>query len=652
MLPLLTLVFANFVLVYAEEGLVNVPFNSRHFDGEDGPWPSIPIEAVNSSTQFDIFPTFWNGSIFVKQRDCTDDLPAIESLQSVYRCQDDITFPRFYQDDAADDRRELVAGSWYNTIWSNRTTTLPIGEDYMNFAQSIQLEGSFRPRNVEIGIGEQTFSTSAIVSDNWKYELSNYSRTAPLLTSLLSLPQVARSLTEDGSTSSPFFSYHMGSISPAPVPGSLVFGGHNKNHILGKTTTFNVTAQYGTESKLGVVALHIGVETGFLPLDTLRLTNGSYPQGPYNLDPYAFTETDSQSWYSSMYLEPGEYAFHLYPYHCDALARVLSLTWDPIRNLYKWNHHPDHPIFRSPVYLEFAMAGLKDDEEFNSYIYDPPTQPNIKIKIPLAALQHTFHSTTMNNQSDTLPPTRYFPCASTYHESEAWRGYPRLGRAFFQAAWVGGYLHDGPRMEHWLAQAPGPDGFKDDDEDDLTTERIQTGTPAEPNAWTKSWSSVLPIWTLDADGNTTLADLNAEPERMSRAKKLGIEVGVPIAAVLVVGVLLFFTIKYCVKARRAEKKRRKAIREEDEVARDMERRGLIAEMEREERGREKEAVLEEQRVSSTASSRRGDGGGGEDVIEVLESRYAASSRRRISSGVTENVSLLGDEDLGSVGRAR
>jgi hypothetical protein len=108
---------------------------------------------VNSSTQFDVFPTFWNGSIFVKQVACSNDLPTVESVESDYRCQDDLPFPRFVQHDAADDRRNLTTPTWYSGIWSNETTTLPLGENYINFADLTQLDGHYSPRLVDIGSG-------------------------------------------------------------------------------------------------------------------------------------------------------------------------------------------------------------------------------------------------------------------------------------------------------------------------------------------------------------------------------------------------------------------------------------------------------------------------------------------------------------------
>ncbi|KAI1737572.1 hypothetical protein F4680DRAFT_450836 [Xylaria scruposa] len=127
---------------------------------------------------------------------------------------------------------------------------------------------------------------------------------------------------------------------------------------------------------------------------------------------------------------------------------------------------------------------------------------------------------------------------------------------------------------YWLAQAPGPSGIEGNSAQDFIevasgTISNMTGVKLEANAWTKSWSNVLPIWTLDHDGVTTLDQLNAIPPRQQT--NLGAKVAAPIVGTAVVLLSLFFGARGIRRSRVNNTRIRREISEEDAAAREIER---------------------------------------------------------------------------------
>ncbi|KAI1363999.1 hypothetical protein F5Y08DRAFT_308039 [Xylaria arbuscula] len=394
---------------------------------------------------------------------------------------------------------------------------------------------------------------------------------------------MAASLLGTGKISSQFSSFHMGSVEPL-VNGSLVIGGYDNNTIMGDLLNWTeVYNSYGNPNELGSLTLthiYIGVESGFLPLETLKLNNHSFPQGPYKQEPGSLRENINITATDSIIIEPGTPYIHLSRRACDSLAKILDLEYDITRNLYLWTYPPDHPIFQSPIYLELLITPTSIRDVY----YSEVEYPEVSIKIPMASLQHTFHATTRAINGSLLPPARYFPCSPRDHE---WNGgiatWPRLGRAFLQSAFIASsfkYNDTADTMaDYWLAQAPGPGGLREGSVENLIEVASgaipnRTGVKMEADAWTRSWSSVLPIWTLDLDGVTTLEQLNAVPETPHQSN-LGIKVAVPIVGILVVLLALYFGVKSIYRSRVDNARIKREIEDEDAAAREVERLGLL-----------------------------------------------------------------------------
>ncbi|KAI3320907.1 hypothetical protein HD806DRAFT_505315 [Xylariaceae sp. AK1471] len=577
-------VFAAFAATAAAR-LIKVPFNNQpgaHLSPDiDGPWPTLQLnyEASQGNLTLNAYLTLSNASLLVEPQTCADEV-----ANGTLRCGE-FAFPEFYLNSSITKQVGLGLESltpWdvgSLTPWDNISLT---GRPGLDFSRFMSLGGNITGINFTSNLAGLSIETPAVVGEKLTTLASNDSRPVPILNSMISLPKIVASLSETGRVSSPFSSFHMGSVEP-PVNGSLIVGGYDNNKIMGDlmgwTETYN---SYGNPGSTGLTLTHIyvGVESGFLPLENFKLNNQSFPQGPYTLDPSILYESRNST-ASGVIIEPGAPYLHLRSELCDQLAELLDLEYDPTRNLYLWSYPPDHPVFRSPVYLELVITPEKYSLVYSE---DEEIYPKVSIKIPMASLQHTFHATTRATNGSLLPPARYFPCSpfeSNPHSIVTW---PRLGRAFLQSAFFGSCFKYNDTADtvanYWLAQAPGPAGTEENAED-LTevasgTMPNRTGVKLEANAWTKSWSSILPIWTLDHDGVTTLDQLNGTPEDMQQTN-LGLKVAVPIVGTAAALLTLFFGIKSIYRSHVKNKRIRREISEENATAREMERLMMLEE---------------------------------------------------------------------------
>ncbi|KPI41557.1 uncharacterized protein AB675_9090 [Cyphellophora attinorum] len=610
--------------------------------GIDGPWPVIEVLYSDGQDALQLYPTFLNASVLIRPQQCGDAV-----TNDTYQCSE-VTYPRFYEANASGPTETLYNTPVnYSRPWTN-TTEFYNNSRSLDVGKVMALEGGqYSLEDVNITIpGELHVLMPSYVIDHPIALMSNNSMESPLLTGLFSLPYTAARLVETGQTESEFFSIHGGSVEPN-VPGSLVMGGYDNNRILGNLVNAGQTGFAGESwfsySGLAITNVNIGVKAGFLPLDSLMFKNNSYPQGPYKQDPRLRYTVDSASTIDNIILDPGAPYFHLNSRICDPLAEMLGLEFDETRNLYLWTNEADDPIFRSPTFLEFEMVGYSPDDTFDyGTSYRNGAAPTISIKIPLAQLQHNYHSSMRAANGTLLPPARYFPCSTSEWDKRR-SGYYRLGRPFFQAAFVAANHHftDEPGIlaEHWLAQAPGPDYIAEHGKDVKVasngTIANRTTEVLEANAWTKSWSSVLPIWTLDVDGRA-LDEVNAlkPAQGMSRARKLGLEIALPIVGSVVLGVALYFLIKGCKRSRAKWRNIQQQIAEEDATALEIE--NLLSQ----DQEKERLALQEEQTTrDSLAPNRKAPG---------ARSRVSSISARETSHGFLPTAARSRQSSISSV----
>ncbi|KAI1338533.1 hypothetical protein F5Y15DRAFT_386139 [Xylariaceae sp. FL0016] len=553
--------------------IVNIPFsNQLSLDLSpdiDGPWPTIPLQYDGSeeSQSLHTYLTFANASLLVRPQSCGDVVS-----NGTLLC-DDFAFPEFYRGSAPGKEEPLEMGNW--TPWDNISLT---GEGGRDFSEFMPLGGSASGLEFSSNIAGISVKSPAVVAGNITTVISNVSDSVPVLNSMLSLPRIAAGISESGKASSAFSSLRMGSVDPL-VNGSLMIGGYDDNMVLGDVMGFTQRYEryYGlTGDGLALTHVKLGVEHGFLPLEQLKLTNLSFPQGPYAREPSVLVSGYNAS-DNYILIEPGSPYMHLSKTICDPLAEILDLKYDTTRNIYLWSYPSDHPIFRSPAYLELTLTNnegytLAVTEHTEDYM-------KVLIKIPIALLQPTFHATTRATNGSLAAPARYFPCSpSDLDYPSGYTNWPRLGRAFLQSAFLASsFTYDESNntiANYWLAQAPGPTSPNDDEQKliEVPSGSIpnRTNVELEANAWTKSWGGALPIWTLDRDGVTTLDQLNAMVPGGKEDHK-ALKVAVPVVGAIVIGLGLFFGVKGILTSRAKRKRVRREIAEEDATAREIER---------------------------------------------------------------------------------
>ena len=567
-------------------GLVHIPFDNqpstRLSPDIDGPWPTLRLDYSGGSGEnltLNTYLTFANASLLIRPHTCADAV-----ADGTLRCGE-FSFPQFYLDTPTMKQVELPALKHGHEIdlipWGN--ISLNDGRTGLDFCRFMSFDGNITGANFTSNLRGHHIETPAVVGEKFATRASNVSLSVPLLNSMMSLPRMVASLLEARTISSQFSGFHMGSIEPL-VNGSLVIGGYDNNKVMGDLLSWTETYNsYGNPNQLGSLTLthiYIGAESGFLPLENLKLNNDSFPQGPYKQEPGFLRENINITATQSIIIEPGTPYIHLSQQACDSLAELLDLEYDATRNLYLWTYPPDHPIFKSPVYLELLITSTSISDVY----YAKAAYPEVSIKIPMASLQHTFHATTRTTNGSLLPPARYFPCSRSEYE---WNGglatWPRLGRAFLQSAFLASSFKYNDTADtvadYWLAQAPGPEGIGGNSAENLIevasgTITNRTGVILEADAWTRSWSSLLPIWTLDFDGVTTLEQLNAISETPHQSS-LGVKVAVPIVGTSVILLALFFGVKGIHRSRVNNARIKREIGEEDATAREIERLSLL-----------------------------------------------------------------------------
>ncbi|KAG7293131.1 hypothetical protein NEMBOFW57_003177 [Staphylotrichum longicolle] len=269
-------------------------------------------------------------------------------------------------------------------------------------------------------------------------------------------------LKEAGTIPSSSFGLHYGSASPsAKVSGSLVFGGYDRNRVVGDVLSLDgdlwssVTLQNITLRVIKGNSPFPSLSDGSTP-NLLIQGNSSMPTAglPVLLDPCSPYLTLPRS-------------------TCDAIASHLPVTYNASLGLYLWN--TTSPLYSrvvtSPSTLALTFMGASNTESLTIHV--PFTHLNLTLSPPFV----------------TGAPVPYFPCFT------GGVGAYVLGRAFFQDAFLGANWET-KRM--WLAQAPGPNipaGV-----DVAAVQSSEDGAiGAGKNQWEASWDGV---WKALGDEET------------------------------------------------------------------------------------------------------------------------------------------------------
>ncbi|KAI1204378.1 uncharacterized protein F4807DRAFT_472060 [Annulohypoxylon truncatum] len=271
---------------------------------------------------------------------------------------------------------------------------------------------------------------------------------------------LAGTLYEEKSIDSQTFGMHIGSAAPQQVPGSLWFGGYDRNRAVNDMLAIPIADPYLVFTDAPLVDISINVVKGGSPFPWSSkgglLASGNSSIGdrfPLAIDPcFPYINLPKST--------------------CDAIAAEIPVTYNEGLGLYLWNtDSPDYSrIVQSPSVLSFTFM----DPNNNSR--------RVNISVPFMHLNLTLDEPIVDK------PTSYLPCNAVSNGNYA------LGRAFLQDAFFGANLKT---AFYFMSQAPGPNingqsvAIMDDQCRTLST---------SDNNWETSWDG---YWTPLPDNSTT-----------------------------------------------------------------------------------------------------------------------------------------------------
>lgn len=572
---------------------LRIPFNSNTTPGLssdiDGPWPTVHLTYGPDSLGLDCYLTLWNHSIFVPEQSCvhvvddpiaTDSQPGPKSTEvQPFPCN--LTMPLFYKPSHPfdDNSSKMFNFSDYESdeLW----------EETQSLFGPLNITGTAKwTLDTLAGFGSnQTLpDASILVATNLTHHFSGTSNrssflTLPLLFPLLSLwgnnmtdingrvnpigeanpsgVNLLPYLFEAAMIPSRSFGMHMGSVDPY-VAGSLILGGYDRSRILGPLLVYDSDS---FETSLSLINLGIGVEEGYIPLDQLIESDGSYLQGPA-VRPLIVPEEDINGQINTIItLDPGVPYMYLPRSWCDAIASKLDLSYDGGRNLYIWgNLTVLNALLKSTSFLVFEFGSINHTDQLVAVAI-----PSVITNVSFALLSKTFSvSGPPANVDSPAAGSKYFPCSPFPDGGIEGLRSPVLGRSFLQSAFFGMNFHTGQSM---LAQAPGPTNLADGDVVTIgpLTRMVSMLNTSAPGAWTESWAGVLPIASVNADGS--LLGFQTKHSVSERGKR-------SIAASLGTVLIISMVVAWVILMRRHRRHKRVTglqMLEEDALARDYER---------------------------------------------------------------------------------
>ncbi|OTB07926.1 hypothetical protein M426DRAFT_265961 [Hypoxylon sp. CI-4A] len=226
-------------------------------------------------------------------------------------------------------------------------------------------------------------------------------------------------LFEQSAIDSQTFGMHIGSTMPQQIPGSLYFGGYDRNRAVNDMLAVSILDPYLEFSGAPLLDISINVVKGGSPF------SWSSKEG------LLATGNSSIGDRLSLSIDPCSPYLNLPKSTCDAIAAELPVTYDEGLGLYLWDmDSPDHPrIVQSPTVLTFTFLDPNDNSRL------------VNISVPF------MHLNLVLDQPLSDKPIPYFPC------NAASNGNYALGRAFLQDAFLGANLKT---AVYFMSQAPGP----------------------------------------------------------------------------------------------------------------------------------------------------------------------------------------------------
>ncbi|KAL2138672.1 hypothetical protein VTI28DRAFT_6382 [Corynascus sepedonium] len=266
-------------------------------------------------------------------------------------------------------------------------------------------------------------------------------------------------LKSKGETASSSYGLHIGSAGPtAQMQGSLLFGGYDRNRVLGKVLSLG-----GDISKpVGLRDISIQVVKGASPFGS-QSPNSESAKSMTGLLGKGNSSIDSAG--LPVRLDPCSPYLTLPKSTCDSIASNLPVSYNDSLGLYLWN--VSSPRYRNIVasasVLAFTLIGASNTQE-------------VTINVPFRHLNLTL------SPPFTDSPTPYFPCFT------GGIGTFVLGRAFLQDAFLGGNWET---RKTFVAQAPGPNVPARADH--VNIEPGDSTIEASDNDWVRSWEG---FWTV------------------------------------------------------------------------------------------------------------------------------------------------------------
>ena len=320
-------------------------------------------------------------------------------------------------------------------------------------------------------------------------------------------------LRKTGATPSNSFGLHYGSASLS-LTASLVFGGYDQSRVLGPVGTFDIG--FNDSMSPTLLSISFGVASGPSPFpNTTLLSTNLLPQ-------------DQQSPTTpgiSTVLNPLIPYLLLPPTTCTAIAAALPLVYSPSLALYLWNT-------TSPTYNSILTTQTSLNFTFQSP--GPSSTPPLSILLPLALLNLTLRPPF------TKYPTPYFPCRPfvPFEFSEAGANAYFLGRAFFQAAFVGMNWEQG---KFFLGQAPGPNAGASQIvplDPEATTVAAASGIEAWMGSW--GWKEETSQTNASAPTPVPVPGKSSFPAGGGGGLSRGAKAGAAVGSVLGAAILLSF----------------------------------------------------------------------------------------------------------------